>query len=205
MTPRDPHRRQRILDAARALIPAHGIAGLTHRLVAAEAGVPVGSTTYYFADLADLTEAALADTAAATREALAHWSTELDRSTDLPATLAGLTAEYLAHPGQLLTVNELYLAATRLPELRPLARVWFDGLVDILTPRTGPAAARAITIFLDGTLLHALTTGAALDTAALTAPIAALTCITPDADHRAGPAPRPRPRDAGRGAAAAGR
>ncbi|MGW5381651.1 TetR/AcrR family transcriptional regulator [Nocardia sp. NPDC003963] len=179
MTPRDPHRRQRILDAARALIPAHGIAGLTHRLVAAEAGVPVGSTTYYFADLADLTAAALADTATATRAALAHWSAALDGSADLPATLAGLTAEYLAHPGQPITVNELCLAAARLPELRPPARVWFDGLVDILTPHTGPDAARAIAIYLEGSLLHALTTGSAPDTADLIAPIAALTGITP--------------------------
>src|SRR5690606_15820780 len=70
LTPRDPHRRRRILDATRALIPRHGIAGITHRLVAAEAGVPVGSTTYYFADLADLTAAALAETTAATRDAL---------------------------------------------------------------------------------------------------------------------------------------
>lgn len=180
MTPRDPHRRQRILDAARALIPAHGIAGLTHRLVAAEAGVPVGSTTYYFADLADLTEAALADTAAATREALREWSAALDGSNDLPATLAALTADYLARPEQLLTVNELYLAAARLPELRPLARVWFDGLVDILTPHTGPVAARAVAIYLDGALLHALTAEAAPDTTALIAPIAALTGLAPE-------------------------
>ncbi|MFI5719380.1 TetR/AcrR family transcriptional regulator [Nocardia sp. NPDC051750] len=174
MTPRDPHRRQRILDATRALIPRYGIAGLTHRLVAAEAGVPVGSTTYYFADLSDLTEAALAETAAATRAALAEWAGELAAGDDLPATLAALTADCLARPEQMLTVNELYLAATRHPELRPLARVWFEGLVDILTPYTGTAAARALAVHLDGTLLHALSSDTTLDTAALTAPIAAL-------------------------------
>ncbi|MEU4837998.1 TetR/AcrR family transcriptional regulator [Nocardia testacea] len=179
MTPRDPHRRQRILDAARALIPVHGIAGLTHRLVAAEAGVPVGSTTYYFADLADLTAAALADTAAATRETLRGWSAALDAAPDLPATLAALTADYLARPEQLLTVNELYLAAARLPELRAPARVWFDGLVEILTPHIGPVAARAVAIYLDGALLHALTTESAPDAGALTAPIAALTGLAP--------------------------
>lgn len=183
MTPRDPHRRQRILDAARALIPVHGIAGLTHRLIAAEAGVPVGSTTYYFADLADLTEAALADTAAATREALRGWSAALADSEDLPATLAALTADHLARSEQLLTVNELYLAAARLPELRPLARVWFDGLVDALAPHTGAVAARAIATYLDGALLHALTAERVPDTAALTAPIAALTGLPPETTH----------------------
>lgn len=179
MTPRDPYRRQRILDAARALIPVHGIAGLTHRLVAAEAGVPVGSTTYYFADLADLTAAALADTAAAARETLREWSAALDAAPDLPATLAALAADYLARPEQLLTVNELYLAAARLPELRAPARVWFDGLVEILTPRIGPVAARAVATYLDGVLLHALTTESPPDAGALTAPIAALTGLAP--------------------------
>ncbi|WP_157120461.1 hypothetical protein [Nocardia fusca] len=60
-----------------------------------------------------------------------------------------------------------------------LARVWFDGLVDILTPHTGPVAARAVAIYLDGALLHALTAEAALDAAALTAPIAVLTGLAP--------------------------
>ncbi|WP_280424449.1 TetR/AcrR family transcriptional regulator [Nocardia carnea] len=177
MTPRDPHRRRRILDATRALIPRHGIAGITHRLVAAEAGVPVGSTTYYFADLADLTETALAETAAATREALAEWAGELARGTDLPATLSALVAGYLDRPEQMLTVNELYLAATRHPELRPLARVWFDGLVDILTPHTGIPAARAIAMYLDGVLLHALSSDSRLDTTALIAPLSALAAL----------------------------
>lgn len=177
MTPRDPHRRRRILDATRALIPRHGIAGITHRLVAAEAGVPVGSTTYYFADLAELTETALAETAAATRAALADCADRLAGGADLPATLSALTSGYLDHPEQMLTVNELYLAATRHPELRPLARVWFDGLVDILTPHTGATAARAIAMYLDGVLLHALSNDSTIDTAAMTAALTALTTL----------------------------
>lgn len=177
MTPRDPHRRRRILDATRALIPRHGIAGITHRLVAAEAGVPVGSTTYYFADLADLTAAALAETAAATRDALAAWAEELAGGADLPVTLSALTADWLDHPEQMLTVNELYLAATRHPELRLLARVWFDGLVDILAPHIGRTAARATAMYLDGVLLHALSSDSAVDTTTLTATLAALATL----------------------------
>lgn len=179
MTPRDPHRRQRILDAARALIPEYGIAGLTHRRVAAAAGVPVGSTTYYFADLTDLTEAALTDSAGATRAALAEWAAALDAAEDLPATLAALTAGCLAQPEQILTVNELYLAATRHPELRPLARVWSEGLAEVLAPHTGPAAARAVAMFLDGALLHALASDTTPTAADLAAAIRALTHLGP--------------------------
>ncbi|MGI5218219.1 TetR/AcrR family transcriptional regulator [Nocardia sp. CA-290969] len=188
MTPRDPHRRRRILDATRALIPRYGIAGITHRRVAAEAGIPVGSTTYYFADLADLTEAALAETAAATRAGLAEWARQLAAGADLPATLAALTAGYLDRPEQMLTVNELYLAATRHPELRPLARVWFDGLVEILTPHTGAPAARAIAMYLDGALLHALSSDSPVEPAELIRPLTALAAL--GEQKRAGPAGR---------------
>ncbi len=41
------------------MIAADGIAGLSHRTVAAEADVPLGSTTYHFGSLDELLVAAL--------------------------------------------------------------------------------------------------------------------------------------------------
>lgn len=55
----DPERRGRIIDAAIRVVGAKGIAGLSHRSVAAEADVPLGSTTYHFASLDELLIAAL--------------------------------------------------------------------------------------------------------------------------------------------------
>ncbi|MCZ4096223.1 TetR family transcriptional regulator [Streptomyces sp. So13.3] len=55
----DPDRRRRIIDAAIRVVGERGIAGLSHRSVAAEADVPLGSTTYHFATLDDLLVAAL--------------------------------------------------------------------------------------------------------------------------------------------------
>jgi TetR/AcrR family transcriptional regulator, regulator of biofilm formation and stress response len=55
----DPGRRDRIIDAAIRVIGAEGIAGLSHRSVAGEADVPLGSTTYHFASLDELLIAAL--------------------------------------------------------------------------------------------------------------------------------------------------
>src|SRR6478735_10340617 len=51
-------RRDLLIDTALDVIAEHGVAGTTHRRVAAAAGVPLGSTTYYFADLGDLLRAA---------------------------------------------------------------------------------------------------------------------------------------------------
>lgn len=55
---RSVHRRQRLELAAIEVIARHGIAGLTHRLVASTAGVSLGPTTYYFASRADIVHAA---------------------------------------------------------------------------------------------------------------------------------------------------
>lgn len=147
---------------------------MTHRRVAAEADVPVGSTTYYFSDLGALREAALAHAANAAADWLQQWRRRLDESADLPATLAGLTAEYLTDQERHRTLNELYVAACHRPELQRLAQMWPEGLVGLLEPRVGRRAAEAVTVFLDGATLHSLITGAPLGTDALTDAISRL-------------------------------
>jgi DNA-binding transcriptional regulator YbjK len=173
--PRDPAgRRQTIIDAATRVIAEVGLAGLTHRRVADVAGVPVGSTTYYFTDLDELGEAALAEAARGSIEGLDQWAEALSATTDLAGTLSRLTAEYLADHERYRACNELYTAAGHRPELRPHARLWLDGLIAILEPRTGHPAAQAAAIFIDGALLHALITGEALSPDVLTEALAKL-------------------------------
>lgn len=47
-------RRQAILDAAMRIIVRDGVRAVRHRAIAAEAGVPLSATTYYFKDINDL-------------------------------------------------------------------------------------------------------------------------------------------------------
>jgi DNA-binding transcriptional regulator YbjK len=47
-------RRQQILDAAMRIVVRDGVRAVRHRAVAAEAGVPLSATTYYFKDIDDL-------------------------------------------------------------------------------------------------------------------------------------------------------
>lgn len=163
--PRDPAgRRQTIIDAATRVIAEAGLAGLTHRRVAEVAGVPVGSTTYYFKDLDELREAALADAARDFIEGLDQWAEELSDTTDVPGTLARLTVECVLDQDRYRAVNELYAAASHRPELRPHARLWLDGVIAILEPRIGRSAAQSAAIFIDGALLHALITDEPLST-----------------------------------------
>ena len=50
----DPERRTRIITAALELIAAEGVAGISHRKIAAHADVPLGSMTYHFANMDEL-------------------------------------------------------------------------------------------------------------------------------------------------------
>lgn len=57
---RDPHARQRIVEAAWRAVAARGTASSTVRAVATEAGVSTGSVTHYFEDKVELMDAVLA-------------------------------------------------------------------------------------------------------------------------------------------------
>lgn len=50
----DPERKDRIIEACLTVIAERGVAGTSHRVVAAEAHVPLGSMTYYFDGMHDL-------------------------------------------------------------------------------------------------------------------------------------------------------
>ncbi|MCO5316386.1 MAG: TetR family transcriptional regulator [Solirubrobacterales bacterium] len=163
-SPRDPEARRRaIVEAATELILDSGVNDLTHRRVAARAGVPLGSTTYYFGSLDELKEAALELLAVRIDLELEAVSAGLADSTDIPASLARMLHHYLADRERMQAETAFYVAGTQNPELRPLATRWFNGLVGILSGHTDPATARAVGLFTDGLTFHASLAGPALD------------------------------------------
>ncbi|CAL9598516.1 TetR family transcriptional regulator [Streptomyces sp. Tu 3180] len=160
----DPGRRQRIIDAAIRVVGRGGIAGLSHRSVAAEADVPLGSTTYHFKTLDELLVAALRQANEGFSQMIAARDGLQDPETDLAAELAALTGEWLA--GERTGVEleyELYLAALRRPALRPVAAEWCEGVAERLSRRTDPVTARALVALLDGICLQVLLTGTPYD------------------------------------------
>jgi DNA-binding transcriptional regulator YbjK len=159
----DPDRRRRIIDAAIRVAGRDGIAGLSHRTVAAEADVPLGSTTYHFATLDDLLVAALRQSNENFGRVLAERLPEQGAG-DLAAELAGVLGEWLGgdRPGVELEY-ELYLAALRRPALRPVADEWAQDAAALLTRRTDPVTARALLALMDGICLQVLLTGGSYD------------------------------------------
>ncbi|MFH8975521.1 TetR/AcrR family transcriptional regulator [Streptomyces sp. NPDC017890] len=160
----DPERRGRIIDAAIRVVGLKGIAGLTHRAVAAEADVPLGSTTYHFATLDELLVAALRQANEGFAEVVAAHPALSDPEADLPGELARLLGEWLGGDRSGVELEyELYLAALRRPALRPVAAEWAEGVAALLARRTDPVTARALVALLDGICLQVLLTGTPYD------------------------------------------
>ncbi|GAB1516845.1 TetR/AcrR family transcriptional regulator [Actinophytocola sp. KF-1] len=167
---RDPEARRRtIVTAAVRAIAEVGVGNVTHRRIAQLAGVPLGSTTYYFPTLDDLVAAALREAIEYARADLEAWAEELTVSGDVTGTFVDLTARCLDDREQVLLAYELYLAAARSPELLPVARLWIDGLRGICARFAGKDRGFALAALIDGHLMQALVTGEPLDAVALRA------------------------------------
>ncbi|WP_432199048.1 TetR/AcrR family transcriptional regulator [Streptomyces sp. bgisy027] len=162
----DPERQQRIIDAAIRVVGERGIAGLSHRTVAAEADVPLGSTTYHFKTLDDLLVAALRQANEGFAKVIASRGGLQDPQTDLAAELAGWMGEWLAGDRTGVELEyELYLAALRRPALRPVAAEWAQDLAERVSHRTDPVTARALVALMDGICLQVLLTEVPYDEA----------------------------------------
>ncbi|MFF7979348.1 TetR/AcrR family transcriptional regulator [Streptomyces sp. NPDC007901] len=160
----DPERRQRIIEAAIRVVGAKGLAGLSHRTVAAEADVPLGSTTYHFKTLDELMVAALRQANEGFAKVIASRGGLEDPQVDLATELAGLIGEWLAGDRTGVELEcELYLAALRRPALRPVAAEWAEDLAARLARRTDTLTARALVALVDGICLQALLTGVPYD------------------------------------------
>jgi DNA-binding transcriptional regulator YbjK len=134
---RGERRRAELLDAAIDLIGAQGIDGVTHRAVAAAAGVPAASTSYYFRSKDELIHEALRTLAEreierlrARREALGDAVADLEETTE---ALAAWIEEQVTPAGRvaMLAQYQLQLEAARRPEARAILQAWKEGTDDL--------------------------------------------------------------------------
>jgi len=124
-------RREQILEAAVQVIGRSGREAVTHRAVAEEAGVPLGSTTYYFDSRDDLLGQALEYVARSEAERYAELGRELLKANS-PRKLADMLMDMLISEAEdrsaYIAEYELWLEASRRPELRPAATAWCDAV-----------------------------------------------------------------------------
>ncbi|HLV72212.1 TetR family transcriptional regulator [Actinomadura hallensis] len=146
---RGRRRRAEIIEATLAVVQRDGTAGVTHRTVAREAGIPTSLSTYYFATLDDLLVAALTSVADV-------YTARIRRIADGPGDRLRGLAELIvesAGPGRAraLAERELSTLAARRPALRPVARRWREDVAALGASLTDdPRAIDALVAASDG-------------------------------------------------------
>ncbi|MFI7700143.1 TetR/AcrR family transcriptional regulator [Nonomuraea sp. NPDC049480] len=173
--------RQRLLDATVALIPELGWGGVTTRLVAERAGVAPGVVHYHFASVTDLLVAAGTGFSAGMLDLLAKELTTRPGIGEGVDWLLGELSRYSGVDPASLLVVEMFLASTRLPELRERLgeqiAAFRSRVASWLAERgyqgDATAAAAMLAAAVDGIMLHrALDPD--LDPAALAGPLRAM-------------------------------
>lgn len=126
-------RRRLLLDATMRVVEREGVGAVSQRRVAAEAGVPPSTVTYYYAAVDDLLVDALTRVNDTYVEALGTLPREAD------AALRGF-AELISCAGaggdraSVVAEYELFLLASRRPALRPQIDRWNRAVDSFLAP-----------------------------------------------------------------------
>ncbi|GIJ73419.1 TetR family transcriptional regulator [Virgisporangium ochraceum] len=153
----DPGRRDRLVDAALAVIAERGVAGTTHREIARVADVPLGSMTYHFASLDEvLTEAFTRHAERAARVFDERMDAAGNRAEAIEAVVT-LVADDLLGAGSgadLVLSVELYVAAARNPALKAVTQAWMARSRRALERHFDPTTARELDALIEGLVLH---------------------------------------------------
>ena len=130
---RSQRRLVQLRAAAAAVLLAQGFDAVTHRAVAAQAEVPLGSVTYYFADRDDLVRQALEHAGqgwlAAARDAVDALPSRL---TSRPAVARAVLAVAVGDAADLGSLYERYVQASRTGQLRDVVADLDRALTDLL-------------------------------------------------------------------------
>jgi DNA-binding transcriptional regulator YbjK len=165
--PRGRRRREALLEATIKVIGETGIDNVTHRNVASAAGLPLASTTYWFASKDELLEEAFRH--AADRDiALLESRLAEARALDHPAKAISVVLlpaddedETIGRP-RAIAAYALWLEAARRPGLGRIASRWTDAYITavsgLLTPPTSTHRddARLLIATVDGLVLDQL-------------------------------------------------
>ena len=138
-------RRTQLVAAARQVLEREGMAGMTLRLVAAEASVPLGTVHYVFPSKEKLLRAVLEDVL---QEISAAVRASASDGGDFEAMMRESALDVWKHlvegaSGQQVMQYELTIWALRTPGMAEVARRQYELYVDVVTNNWTKAAARA--------------------------------------------------------------
>ncbi|MFE0170911.1 TetR/AcrR family transcriptional regulator [Streptomyces sp. NPDC059002] len=155
-------RRRALIEATVRVIARDGAAGVTHRTVAKEAGLPTTATTYYFDGIDALLTAALTSCMEEDSARIEQLAEAPGDDVDRIRALSVQMADLLTAPGHLLAEFEMCLLAVRRPEQRTATRRWKNALAAFARRLTDdPVRVKLFTHAYDGLLLQGLLAGEA--------------------------------------------
>ena len=137
------------------MIAEHGVAGTTHRRIAAAADVPLGSLTYHFTGLDDLLAQAFrrhAERMSPLYEA--HFQDVSTRAELIEAVTDLIHGDAGADTRDWAIAYELYLAALKQPALREVTESWMRRSRAVLERFVDPVTARGVDALIEGLVMH---------------------------------------------------
>lgn len=147
----DPVRRERLIEAALRVLARDGVAATSHRKLALEADVPLGSTTYHFAGLDELVQAAFekhVEMMADSFEARLRAARGPEQAVE--ALVAAAFEDLTASEAALALTYELYGSAARRPEVRTLTEWWMARAHAALRLHFDAETAEVLDVLLEG-------------------------------------------------------
>lgn len=151
----DPQRRDRIIDVAIDCIAEDGVAGTSHRKVAARADVPLGSMTYHFASMDDLLLQAFTRFAASISAVFEQRMVQaVDREAALEALVDLIHHDLQRSNREHVLTYELYTLAARRSEFRAITSQWMLASRAALGRHFPATTTRVIDAYIEGAALH---------------------------------------------------
>lgn len=151
----DPDRRDRLVDACLDVIARDGVAGTSHRKVAAQAGVPLGSTTYYFAGMGELLHAAFERFSHSVSDRFEARMEAADTPEEVREAVAAIILQdVFTSQRDLVLSHELYTLAARDPAYRDLTTAWMARSRAALERHVDPETARMLDVLIEGLTIH---------------------------------------------------
>ena len=178
---RDPEgRRRAIVEAAVEIIVHEGTRKLTHRRVAQQAGVPLGSTTHYFSSIDELRRAGLSELGRLIESDYDEMFRAVDANGGDARAYARELNDYLADSKQVEVDTAFFTAAVNDPELRELARRSIGIAIRRSLPYVDERRAKALTMLMDGAMLETCLLGHPVDPDAIDLAVQAIFGTKPD-------------------------
>ncbi|GMA34500.1 TetR family transcriptional regulator [Demequina litorisediminis] len=137
------------------MIARDGVAGTSHRKVAAEAEVPLGAMTYYFDGMdALLHEAFTRFATSVSAQFVRRMEAATDAQAARDAVVAIILEDVFRDDRDLVLSHELYTLAAREPRFRSITSAWMARSREALELHFDPETTRMLDALIEGVSIH---------------------------------------------------